>query len=55
MPKYIIKDGHKKLGGKLYAPGDTIECTEEIALQLRLVPAAGKAESKEEKKAKDKA
>ncbi len=48
MPKYIVKDGHKKYGGKLYAPGDTIECSEEIAKQLRLEPA------KEEKKTKDK-
>lgn len=46
MPKYLVKDGHKKHGGKLYAPGDTIECTEMVAAQLRLEPA------KEEKKAK---
>ncbi len=48
MPKYIVKDGHKKHGGKLYAPGDTIECSEEVAAQLRLEPV------KEEKKTKDK-
>ena len=45
MPKYLVKDGHKKLGSKLYAPGDTIECTEEVAAQLRLEPL------KEDKKA----
>ena len=45
MPKYLVKDGHKKHDGKLYAPGDMIECAEDVARQLRLEPV------KEEKKA----
>jgi hypothetical protein len=42
MPKYTVADGHKKLNGKKYAPGDTIECTEEVAARLRLVPVEDK-------------
>ena len=38
MPKYLVKDGHKKHDGKLYAPGDMIECAEDVARQLRLEP-----------------
>ena len=51
MPKYLVKDGHKKLGGKLYAPGETVECTEEVATQLRLEPV--KEESKKGGKGKE--
>jgi len=38
MPKYIVKDGHKKHDGREYAPGDVIECDEETAKALRLEP-----------------
>jgi hypothetical protein len=48
MPKYLVKDGDKHHDGKIYVPGDMIECTEEVAYQLRLELV------KEEKKSKSK-
>ncbi len=36
MPRYLVKDGHKKYEGKRYAPGDTMECSEDVAHLLRL-------------------
>ncbi len=42
MPTYTVSDGHKKVGGKKYAPGDTIECSAEVAARLRLVPVEDK-------------
>lgn len=37
MAKYIVKDGHKVHDGVLYAPGDIIDCSDDIASSLRLV------------------
>ena len=42
MPMYTVADGHKKLNGKKYAPGDTIECSAALAERLRLVPVEDK-------------
>ncbi len=42
MPTYTVADGHKKINGKKYAPGDPIECSAEIAARLRLVPVEDK-------------
>lgn len=36
MPKCKIVDGHKKIDGKMHKPGDIVECSEEMAAQLRL-------------------
>lgn len=36
--KYLIVDGHKKINGKSYAPGEIIECDAETAARLRLQP-----------------
>ena len=38
MPKYIVLDGHKKFGGRMYEPGDEIECDEATAKTMRLAP-----------------
>lgn len=39
MAKFIVTDGHKQHDGKLYAPGDVMEVSEDIARALRLSPA----------------
>lgn len=49
MPKYKVVDGHKKIGGKLCAPGEIVECSEEAAAQLRLEPVAEKEKEKGKK------
>jgi hypothetical protein len=36
--KYVVVDGHKKIGGKTLSPGDTVYCDEETAAKLRLQP-----------------
>lgn len=46
MPKYKVVDGHKKIGGKLRAPGDIVECSEEVAAQLRLETVVEKEKGK---------
>ncbi|MFZ5998056.1 MAG: hypothetical protein ACOYW7_11310 [Nitrospirota bacterium] len=50
MPKYKIVDGHKKIGGKLRAPGDIVDVSEEVAAQLRLEPVKEDEKKKDEKK-----
>jgi hypothetical protein len=38
MPKYTVVDGHKKHDGKIYAPGEQIDCPAAVAERLRLAP-----------------
>ena len=38
MAKYVVVDGRKKFNGKVYEPGENIDCAEDIALRLRLTP-----------------
>lgn len=45
MPKYKVVDGHKKIDGKLWGIGDVVECSEDVAAQLRLEPIIGTEES----------
>jgi len=47
MPKYVVVDGHKKINGKRHAPGDLVECTDEVAKQLRLEPAKEESQKPE--------
>ncbi|MBI5056998.1 MAG: hypothetical protein HZB61_10330 [Nitrospirae bacterium] len=49
MPKYKVIDGHKKIGGKLKAPGDIVDVSEEVAKQLRLEPVKEEEKKKKEK------
>lgn len=50
MPKYIVMDGHKKHDGREYAPGDVVECSEEIAKTLRLGPVETKTDMQQSRK-----
>lgn len=54
MPEYTVVDGHKNHNGKTYAPGDTINVSDEVAKQLRLKPVTNKEKNKEKAKDKDK-
>lgn len=49
MAKYHVRDGHKRHDGKEYAPGEVIECDEEVAKKLRLDPATEEKDKKAKK------
>ncbi len=38
MPKFLVVDGEKQHDGKVYSPGDVIECDAATAATMRLSP-----------------